>query len=141
MNNDKLKVRRKDTFVSILLFFIPTYIAFIQEKYFFAVSLILLILFSALYHIYKPNGPDWWHKKGRTRMQTFLLWADTIMALLVSASVLVIFWYRNFPPSFWLAIALFIPCFIMFMRPNRHYERNHMIWHICCVIVVTLAFF
>jgi len=131
---------KKYALLSNVLFLIPFGFAIFYGVYFFAFLIILTSASSTLYHFKKPHGPDWWHKKGRTPTQTMLLWTDTITAFVLSFYTLLIFAYRGFPLSFWISIILFVPTFIMFMRPDEDHERNHLRWHTVCALVVTLVF-
>lgn len=102
--------------------------------------LVIVFVISLAYHLAKNPGPDWWHKPGRSPLQTKLLWADTAAALTAIIFGIIRFAGADFPPTFLIAMIAFVPAFFVFMMPgDQHYDLRHSLWHIAGGIGLYLA--
>ena len=107
---------------------------------FFAILLTVVYVISLAYHLIKNPGQDWWHKPGRSPLQTTLLWMDTLAAGIAMGYSLILFQNADWPPSFEIALVAVIPAFVLFMIPSeRFYDLRHSLWHVASGVGLYLA--
>ena len=127
---------------SSLLFLLPAWYAFSIGEETFGILAVLTSLFSTFYHFVKPTGPHWWWDKRNTKLQQFMLFLDTFVAIMFISYGTYIFYIQEFPTQFYLALLIFIPLFIQFMFPTKkHYELQHAIWHSGTAVIAFLPLF
>ena|SRR3989344_2344508 len=123
-----------------IFFLVPVIIGIVHKNWNITILLIVFIVFSTLYHIYRKPGAEWWWRtEGRSLIQTFLLLSEIVLALILAVWSFLLLLQK--PPMLTaIAIVLFIPSFFMFLSTNyRKYPLYHSIWHTTSAIIITLA--
>jgi hypothetical protein len=133
MNN-----RKWSTWTSIL-FLVPGFLAFRFGNILLCFVLISVAVSSTLYHMYKPQGPDWWwHKKAL--YQHILQIVDTFFSLAASGFVVSRLLATN---SKFVISVILVFCILslkfFFVYRTQTYERSHGWWHVLASITVTIV--
>ena len=136
-----MKLKEPFAVYTNFIFLLPFYFALIKNEYFWALIIIMLFIFSTIFHFSKPIGAVWWHKTERLSFfQKIFLWTDTIFALsLVSFNCYMMF-NKNFSIEILIAIILAVIAFIIFIYPTKEDKYNiiHGIWHLISGVITLL---
>lgn len=120
-----------------LFFLLPAYIATTQHKTLIVILLCAQTVFSILYHLDKPDGPDWWWRRKKLD-QHLLQITDTLLAIIISVHVVVELLGDNFGLAhFLILLSGFVSLFIFFVCRKR-YEACHGLWHITASLTLLL---
>lgn len=120
-----------------LFFLIPAFLAYTQNKLGLVVLLATQTLFSILYHLKKPDGPDWWWRRKKLG-QHMLQITDTILAIIISIHVFAGILNTRFNVFSFLIIASGVLSLYIFFRRRKHYESFHGLWHVTASLTVLL---
>lgn len=120
-----------------LFFLIPAYVALMQNKLLVVLLLCGQTIFSILYHLDKPDGPDWWWRRKKLD-QHLLQITDTILAIIISVHVVAGILETGLSISaFWIILSGIISLFVFFVC-RKKYEVYHGLWHITASVTVLL---
>jgi hypothetical protein len=118
-----------------LFFLLPAYIAWTQDKMLIFILLSLQTVFSILYHLDKPDGPDWWWRRKKLD-QHFLQITDTILAIIISVHVVMGLLAVSF--NFFTGLIIFsgFLSLYLFFVCRKKYEVYHGLWHITASLTI-----
>ena len=117
--------------LSSALFLLPALYAFSLGEIVFGTLAVITAGISTWYHLVKPEGPHWWSDKKATSYQNLMLSLDTLVAIIFVLYSVYIFYIKDFPNTFFIAVIFFIPLFIQFLIPTKkYYELQHTLWHV-----------
>lgn len=139
-----MKIKEPFALGTNIFYLIPLILAFVVGNTMLGFLILLVFIFSSLFHDFKPKGRIWWnHTEGLKLYQIVLLWVDTIFALALVAFNFFIFWQKGFPSMFWHAIILaVIALYIFFFKTKRkEYDFYHGVWHIFAATITLLVIF
>ncbi len=120
-----------------LFFLLPAYIATTQGKTLIILLLCAQTIFSILYHLDKPDGPDWWWRRKKLD-QHLLQITDTLLAIIISVHVIISILDIGFNiQSLVLIFSGLLSLFIFFVC-RKVYEACHGLWHITASLTLLL---
>lgn len=124
------------TWTSLFLL-IPALFSFLQGKLSLSILVVLLAIFSTLYHLTKPSGVDWWwHKKKPS--QHLLQIVDTVLGIIIGAVIFKeIYSFGINTNSIFVLFFALISFFFLFIS-TEYYEGYHGIWHIMASVTILL---
>ncbi len=120
-----------------LSFLLPAYIAINQEKTLIVIFLCAQTLFSILYHLDKPDGPDWWWRRKKLD-QHLLQITDTLLAIIISVHVFASILETGFRvPTLLIFFSGIVSLYIFFVC-RKKYEACHGLWHLTASATIFL---
>lgn len=124
--------------LSNIIFIVPTVFAFVFGMNFIASMFGILFVTSTSYHFYKPKGLDWWWNRNRTKLQTSLLYLDTIVGILTFSILIFRLTITGLTHFSIFGIILFIIGLCIMLYPKGNYQLQHSLWHISAGIAAVL---
>lgn len=125
--------------VSSLFYLIPALIAFETGRVWFALLALIVSAVSVFFHQVKKKGPNWFMDRTRSKREHLLHYLDTLVGIIFLGFGVWIFYEREFPLNFYVALIAFIPLVLMLSRTNSpRYAVRHASWHLGTALLALL---